>query len=95
MHLIVVIVITINNLVSMGLFMYEEYFNECQNFFIDVVVTSIFVMEFIYNFMMHPIPKISYFRMLETYIDLITIMSPILSHSLGYKYEPDSYDCNA
>ena len=92
--MIIVIVVTANNLISMGLFMYEEYFNECQNLIIDIIVTTIFIMEFIYNFIIHPAPKSSYFKMFETYIDLLTILSPIVSHSLGYKLVPEIYDCS-
>lgn len=49
-HMVLVTIIALNNIVSMGLFMYDDYLGDKESLILDSIVTTIFVFEFFYNF---------------------------------------------
>ena len=64
----------------MGLFIYDDYFTDLQRYIIDSVVTMIFIIELIYNFINQPTPRYLFWKAVDTHVDIITILSPFIAY---------------
>lgn len=82
-------IICINTVVSMGLFTYDDYIHKPVSMILDIVVTFIFIIELIYNVIKSKHPKVKYLYTSTIYIDLFTIITPIISNSLFLYYFPN------
>ena len=58
--------------------MVEYSFDDAITNLIDIVLTSIFIIEFVYNFWIAPKPKSLFFKKLDTWIDAVTIITPMI-----------------
>ena len=77
------IIVCFNNFASMILFTFEEYLRKNQVFALDVFVTIIFVMEFFYIIVTQPSPRIQLAKNFDTYVDLVTMITPFMAHYMN------------
>ena len=74
-----VTIMMFNNLIAIIIFMLEDFFEGVQTIkTIDMVITILFALEFIYNLITHKRPRYQAFVEFDTWVDLITIVTPIL-----------------
>ena len=66
----------------MFIFIYDEYFNEATRRIFDVIFCSIFLVEFFYNVYIHPSPRLVMLKTIDTYIDIITMVTPFITYMI-------------
>jgi hypothetical protein len=86
----IVILICINNIASMLLFVFTEYLRRSSEYIADIVVTTLFFLEFIFLLVRTKGSRLNLLKQFDFWIDLITIITPFLIYSMDS--ECDSFD---
>lgn len=82
---LLILLIVLNNIFSILIFLIEEYITDpTHTIIIDMVIVGFYLVEFAYNFITHPPPKCSFFSLYFTWVDLITMATPIVNVFLDY-----------
>ena len=80
--------IVLNNIFSILIFVLEQYITDKKTeLAIDIVVIVLYLMEFIYNFVTFPPPKSAFFCLYFTWVDIVTMITPMISFGFVTKSE--------
>lgn len=60
--------------------MFEEYLTDETKRILDIIITSIYIFELFYYFARSTPPKTNYLKRIDTWIDVITIITPLFTY---------------
>jgi hypothetical protein len=73
-------IILFNNILGISIFMFEEFIPKASTIFImDIIITSLYIVELIYCFYIHMKPRRNFWVRFDTFVDLITIIVPLIA----------------
>ncbi len=81
-----------NNMLSILIFMIEEYIPPRTIAIIDLLISTVFIVELFHTFKNASPPRTSLFTKFDTWIDIITIMTPMVEVILEFSRNEEDQD---